>query len=797
MTRRLALVASVAAAVSFSALGWPLAAAERFDPELHFPKASLLFLRADIGKLRRAFRETPLGALVFHPGVRKALGKLPEFLMGEIRRETAEFERDMGVDLFSFLDYFQGDVAMTWHETDPRNGPRMYFSVELGPKRKEILAFVEKLAQIVVREGGSRSSERVRGRAVDQWNVRYGPAIELVELGDYLVFYVAEDKPGGLKDVVERFATDGKDGLRQNTRFALASGRTAGFTPLLAAYVDLEEVRELTYTMIRSFPFGDTAENERQARSIFEFTGLDKVSTVSYRTGIRDGDWEGKLAIESPGGLSGLLQLLAECAGAAKDPAPLDRMPHGATQVASFSLQPGRLLRETIQGVEARWPQAKGEIEAFSSRLEEALGVSLSRHLYLLPRVDIHAFQVSPPAGGLLGDSLALVKAGEAKPYIALLETMARKTGGGPQQLEVLGKQVEYVRVSGLLSRLGMLPEGFRMGGAEAALVAALMNPALTVAHAPLDDNWLVLGSTPHAVARYLEHYAKGKKLSEDEAVVQLLRNQIGSGAAYVAVRGGGAFLGVYNSLVSAANLAAAKLEHLARPYGIEPAHLPAGEVFASRFGTGFVLLRSDKDSIVLHGHRFFSHSVVSAGALVFGALAGIGMTVRTVRIEEAQPFVDSADEPATPPPAVPATPGGRRMAAVGELLKKYLEATGDRAYPFDAAGSLASFQMLASSGVLDDPEVLVHPLSSETPAAKGGGGEVKLTDANVSYVLVPWKQGPRDNPARILCHEKKAYDRSGRHVLFVDLKVKFLPEDEFVKLLAEQTQRYGKKLAR
>jgi len=143
---------------------------------------------------------------------------------------------------------------------------------------------------------------------------------------------------------------------------------------------------------------------------------------------------------------------------------------------------------------------------------------------------------------------------------------------------------------------------------------------------------------------------------------------------------------------------------------------------------------------------------------------------------------------------AVPTSPGEQQLRRVGALLTAYMEKTGDRAYPFDTAGSVASLQKVVDSGVVSDPSVLVHPLSSDRPATKGAGGEVSLSERNTSYVIVPWKQGPRDSPTRLLLYEKSAYTRGGRYVLFVNQTSKFLPEREFQRLLREQTSRYGKK---
>ena len=78
-----------------------------FDPERHFPKGCFVYASLDVGGLRKGLQETPLGRIITHPGVTKALGRLPELLTDEIRQGTRDFTETMGKDLIEVFELMQ------------------------------------------------------------------------------------------------------------------------------------------------------------------------------------------------------------------------------------------------------------------------------------------------------------------------------------------------------------------------------------------------------------------------------------------------------------------------------------------------------------------------------------------------------------------------------------------------------------------------------------------------------------------------------------------------------------------
>jgi hypothetical protein len=193
------------------------------------------------------------------------------------------------------------------------------------------------------------------------------------------------------------------------------------------------------------------------------------------------------------------------------------------------------------------------------------------------------------------------------------------------------------------------------------------------------------------------------------------------------------------------------------------------------------LLARASKDGLLLHGRRVVSNAIGSpsllAGFIALGAAAAAKKAAGQI-----------AGTPGTSSPEA-------RLKALGSILKAYAGSAGAGAYPMDPAGGVIALQKVVDAGLVPDYEVLVHPAGKEKPAKEPtDGAKAALRDENVSYELVPWKQGPTDNPSRLLAYEKQPYDGKGRHALFVDSSVKYFPEDAFRALLEEQTRRYGKK---
>jgi hypothetical protein len=219
-------------------------------------------------------------------------------------------------------------------------------------------------------------------------------------------------------------------------------------------------------------------------------------------------------------------------------------------------------------------------------------------------------------------------------------------------------------------------------------------------------------------------------------------------------------------------------LEEKLAPLGVSLAHAPPGEELGQLVQDGFFLFSSSKDGVVLHGYRVISNLLGSPSLL--STILQLALEANLSRLSESGQGPTKAEN------------AEERLKALGLVLKSYAESSGTRAFPHDPAGSLAALQKLADAGLLADTSLLVHPGGKEKPA-EPQDGKIVLKEENTSYELAKWKQGPTDSPARLLAYEKRPCSPEGRHVLFVDLTVKVLREEEFVKLLKEQEAKYGK----
>ncbi|MBI4602136.1 MAG: hypothetical protein HY721_09270 [Planctomycetes bacterium] len=773
----------VPAVVVLAILPWPslLAAPERFEPESCFPRDCFYYLSVDCGALKAGLQDTPFARVLLHPGVRKALGRLPDMLLEKLRQETEELREGTGMDPWEIADLLSGQVALTISGVDMLSGPRMLIAVELGAKRKGILDLVGRMESLATSSGigaDARQTAEVKGVQVTTWTMPFGPSIQHGVIGTHFVFSVGI----GMETVIDRFAKgaeETQDALRFNPTYARARLQAGGFTPALTVFLNWEAIRATIALFMGEIPMAQEMQRG------FAAVGLDKLSSFTYRLGFRDGDLEGKVYLDSPGGLSGLLGLLAECVGPPEDSAALARVPAEATEHMAFSIQLGRLAREALQKVREGFPDSGPALDAFQRELEGAAGISLADDVYKLPKLSVHAFNVLPPAGGLIPDGVLIVKTAQFEPYLRLVDQVARRLGAEVSNVQVGDREVAYLTISSLYRKLGIGPASFPSAQAASFLsIFEDLEPSLTLAFAPADDEWMVIATTPQAVGRYFSSYSKGKTAADEGGFAGLVRKEVGSEAAYAVYRGGRHFLAAYNTLASLAVMAAPSFEDELKAYGVDLAHLPPGEELSAGFRDGFFLLRPTKDGLLLHGHRVISNALgspsLAASFLVPAVTAGLKHALKSKL---------GGSDPA------------ERLKAIGAILKAHAERSGSGAYTHDAEGTLAALQAVVDDESLPAADrerlldLLVHPAGKERRARAAPGEEgIELAPENVSYELVPWKQGPKDNPARILAYEKRAYDGSGRHVLYVDLSVKRLPEAELQALLEEQTARYGKK---
>ena len=748
-----------------------LAAAPAFDPEEHFPKSSLYFASIDVGALREGFRGSPFGKLLFHPGVEKAFAGARKNLLERIRSETAELTSVTGLDLPQLLDLFTGKIAMSVPSVDMLQGPKLIVAVELGAKRKEIEALVARLGSAfsAATGGGEPSTAEVKGVEVTTWPIQFGPSFQHATLGETLVFSIGES----MESVIGRYQSrePSEDALRRNETFARAKLQGSVGSPVLTLFLDWGRIRDF---------MGQVAPGE--GAGLMAAMGFDKLQSVLARVGFRDGDFEAKVILDSPGGLSGFLGAVAESIGPGEDETGLSKVPAASLEIGSQSLATGQLVRAIVE-LKLGIPEAAPDIDAIVSKLEEATGLSVEKDLYGLPRLSIYGFNALPPGGGFVPDSCAIVRTSQFQPYLVLLDRVAKKIGAGVRSIPMEGRDIAYLSAGKILSRLGLAPaappavsvtEPSDTYKVVIQPAVSTPEPSLTLAFAPIDAEWMVIASTPQAVGRYFSRYSKDPSLSVDEASMGLLREEVGKNAPFTFLRGGRHLVFAWNTALALAMAVAPTLEKELVELGIDPAYLPPGEELAPAFRDGFYVFRRSNDGFVLHGHRVISNLVGSP--TIASALLALGLQMKAAESAGA-PGKSVAEE---------------RLRKLGEALRKHAETAGNGAYPLDDKRGLPSLQALVEAGLIG-PEDLVHP-RGEKPAQPGDSGKVMLDAQHVSYELVAWKQGPTDSPGRLLAYEKRPYEGTSRRALFVDGSVRLIEEGEFQTLLEGQAARYGRR---
>ena len=763
------------------------AAPKPFDFEKHLPGSPHMYLAGDAGKLLRAACESPLGALLTHPRVVEALGKVPAMIRAEIEHENRYFERQTQVEFLDAVACFDGRAVMVWPTVDYREGPSMIVALELGAHKKTAIEVAVKLAR-AEGNGQEPTVDTHRGHEITRWPVRYGQPISHAVIGDCLVF---AGNGWEIEDVIDRYHGAKKDSLGADARYLRARQRcrVGGREPLATFYFDFERFQEV---MLEGMRQRSSSRTEESFNAGMVASGFKTVSTMMYQLGFDDGDFEGRLVVESPNGHSGTIGLIAQLAQAPSSLQGLEHVPANASQIACTSVYLGKVLRDLAALVVETEAEMESDVQGFIRGVEKALEISVSREVYTLPRIDAFTFVRTPPAGSLVPDVLSVCRRSQAQPYLAFLEKVAG--GGKKRTVDALGTEVAWLRVGGLgrFLNLGSPPRSTSRSF-EDIVESALTDPALGIAWAPIDADWVVIGMTPQSVGRYFAFYAEEEKASENDALRELVHGRIGKGSAFALLRGGGSVLAGYNSAVSLLSAVEPSLAPVLGEYGIRPSRLPAGELFAPAFRDGFLRVEAREKTLTIHGHRAATNTAITVG-LPLVALAALPMVSTRQRVHIAHEHSHGeAVVASTPMDEDPAT---QRLRKIGELLKQHMEKSGSRAYPHSPDGKAAGFQKLVDSGVLTDASVLVHPFSSDRPAGRGEDGKPRITEKNSSYFLVPWRQGPSDVKTRILCYEKQAFQRGGRHVLHVGLGVKFHTEREFQALLAKQLKRYGKKKA-
>src|SRR2546426_1022411 len=148
------LIASAALLAAVGSEGLP-AQETRFRPEDCFPGDSLVYLSlGSIERFQAGLGGTIFGRMASHPGVRAALGALPDIALAKFRELTAELQAATGMDFLEALSLPRGEVAASFECHQADGVPGVAVAVELGPKRDALLELLRKVDRLALEAAG-------------------------------------------------------------------------------------------------------------------------------------------------------------------------------------------------------------------------------------------------------------------------------------------------------------------------------------------------------------------------------------------------------------------------------------------------------------------------------------------------------------------------------------------------------------------------------------------------------------------------------------------------------------------
>lgn len=587
--------------------------AQEFSPAACFPASTILYVEVDVGGLRAAIPETPFGKIYAYPQFQKALGRLPRMIRQQITQQTGELNELLGGDIFRFIEVIGGKWTIAIEDNFPHDTANAYVALDLRDKKADLAKLVEMYLGFL---GESVGAQPVK-RAVSDHQVTSvavpipDHAIHTVVLGAHLVlgFGMAER----FDAVVQRF-TAGKtaaegSGLGSDPVYARTQGKGLE-SSLVRAVLHVENIRKLAERV-----FGQPGAEEQltMVKQVLGVIGFDKVASIELELALTEGDLEGSFAIDSPGGLGGLVKLLADSFGGG-DTAALGKVPANVSALVSCSIDEGRFFRE-IEKLAQGLPEAIGAaplLAQFAQAFEQTAGLSMKDDLQTLPKLDVTVFRAMPPAGGLLPDSYALCKTTQIVPYLQALDKFARKVGANITGLEIQGHDVAYLRVKSLLRSFGIGPSSGPLATLpdEAKMAILALDPGVSIAFTPLDAEWVLVADSPQAIERYFLSHAKAETVADAERWKPLLEKTKGDRTAFLLLGGGESVLVGYNSLLAVVSMLGPTVEPALKELGVDLAQLPPGEEFLPYFQPGYVYARVSDGAVEIRGHRVLTNTL-------------------------------------------------------------------------------------------------------------------------------------------------------------------------------------------
>ncbi|MEM7233489.1 MAG: hypothetical protein AAF517_15030, partial [Planctomycetota bacterium] len=333
-------------------------------------------------------------------------------------------------------------------------------------------------------------------------------------------------------------------------------------------------------------------------RQAIEALGAHTAEAISYTSGFRAGDYEGKLSVYSTKPFEGALAEFSKSINAPTNRDALAHIPARSTQIASFSIDP-RGFAEPFQKFVQAIPPLGFALLVFQGQMG-----FLATDLFQLPKVDVAMCRVFPPAGGWIPDTIAILPKEGGSKYLRVIEKYAAHKKVEAISVKRGDAEIQLLRLSSPIA-------GFLQGVPLDEMQKAILEAArISVAYTVVGDD-LVLGDSVQAVSRYLSHYSKETPATELPQFAASMKRKPNS--AWMWLQGDQSFLAAYNSLTATAELSESVFRPVFDTYGVDPSLFPAGDVFAPAFGAGWVEWEAGPKRITVSTHGIGTHLASSS----------------------------------------------------------------------------------------------------------------------------------------------------------------------------------------
>ena len=612
-----------------------------FDPVAHLPGDLLLFAHArSVSGFLDSLEQTLAGKIVSHASTQRATEGLrrlmaPYLGVGEAPAEGSEQEK--------WLAMFQGVTGMRPHELlellgslgevsvaargpGPTGIPEVAVSLEVPAERSaQFDNLLSRLTQLLAQQTGSSVETRqVGGLEAAVVQLPFGPVFR-TRFGNHTVVV---SSPGLFRSIADAYQGSAEPGSsHRDSRLAQAAAKALPLAdPEVTLLLDAQQLRRIGLAL------ADAQGGAQELEHVLKLTGLDGVDSIAWAAGVSDGALDLVAHLGLSGESRGLLGAIEGSLGKLENlDGALSQVPAGAFEVQAWRWNPGRFLRDTLTVLEEGVPEMAAMIDEVLPQLEQASGLSLTDDLLTLQDATVVSFAVTPPAGGLFGDRIALLRKNVLAGYLNLLRKIGKRVGANEKTIDLAEAKISYLTLSSGLQVDGEFFKGILNGQPPRDPLPLVASLIPTVAWVEMEDDWVAVSSSTQALHRYVRFYRKSKSFADSGGAVGPLFAAQADGATSLAVYRPDGFLWLYNSAISVLSAFSGVLE----PVGIEVALLAPGEEFRTALRPGLLRFSKNSHGLTLEGRGLLSSPPVVW--IVAGTALGAGVVLPIAAVGSAE----------------------------------------------------------------------------------------------------------------------------------------------------------------